>query len=148
MYIYMDIDIYNVFCLQENPRHDSIAIKICNEVLSNPDSFNLKLWVKILNKLELSESNDEAFKELAVLADQMLEVKICNTFAFYQHMIMYMYEREKSICGNIKISGSSIFVDFKGIPHLQIHIPNKFCNTFSIFSMYEQVNSPTCNNIF
>lgn len=62
-------------CLQENPRHDSIAIKICNEVLSNPDSFNLKLWVKILNKLELSESNDEAFKELAVLADQMLEVK-------------------------------------------------------------------------
>lgn len=60
--------------VKENPRHDSIAIKICNEVLSNPDSFNLKLWVKILNKLELSESNDEAFKELAVLADQMLEV--------------------------------------------------------------------------
>lgn len=70
----MNVYIYHVFCLQENPRHDSIAIKICNEVLSNPDSFNLKLWVKILNKLELSESNDEAFKELAVLADQMLEV--------------------------------------------------------------------------
>lgn len=43
--------------------------------MSNPDSFNLKLWVKILNKLELSQSNDEVFKELAVLADQLLEVK-------------------------------------------------------------------------
>ncbi|XP_062622300.1 condensin complex subunit 3-like [Saccostrea cucullata] len=60
--------------IKENPRHDSLAIKICNEILSNPDSYNLKLWVKILNKLELSETNDEAFKVLAVLADQMLEV--------------------------------------------------------------------------
>lgn len=52
-----------------------MAIKISNEILSNPDSFNLKLWVKILNKLELSETNDEVFKELAVLADRMLEVR-------------------------------------------------------------------------
>lgn len=90
-----------MYCLQENPRHDSIAIKICNEVLSNPDSFNLKLWVKILNKLELSESNDEAFKELAVLADQMLEVKIDGTFALFQQEI-YNYKIEKINAWNRK----------------------------------------------
>lgn len=92
----MYINIYCVFHLQENPRHDSIAIKICNEVLSNPDSFNLKLWVKILNKLELSESNDEAFKELAVLADQMLEVKIDG--ALYSINMRYTSIKEKNQC--------------------------------------------------
>lgn len=114
-------------CLQENPRHDSIAIKICNEVLSNPDSFNLKLWVKILNKLELSESNDEAFKELAVLADQMLEVKICNTFAFYQREMGYKYKREKSVRGNKTIE------DFMGTPHPK---QNYHHILFSFFSTY------------
>lgn len=109
----MYINIYCVFHLQENPRHDSIAIKICNEVLSNPDSFNLKLWVKILNKLELSESNDEAFKELAVLADQMLEVKIDGTFAFFQQEI-YNYKIEKSMHGTVRICGSSIFCGLHG----------------------------------
>lgn len=119
-----------MYCLQENPRHDSIAIKICNEVLSNPDSFNLKLWVKILNKLELSESNDEAFKELAVLADQMLEVKIDGTFALFQQEI-YNYKIEKSMHGTIRICGSSIFCGLHGYlsPHPLIHIPNKFCSS-------------------
>lgn len=119
-----------MYCLQENPRHDSIAIKICNEVLSNPDSFNLKLWVKILNKLELSESNDEAFKELAVLADQMLEVKIDGTFAFFQQEI-YNYKIEKSMHGTVRICGSSIFCGLHGYPspHPLIHIPNKFCSS-------------------
>lgn len=104
-----------MYCLQENPRHDSIAIKICNEVLSNPDSFNLKLWVKILNKLELSESNDEAFKELAVLADQMLEVKIDGTFALFQQEI-YNYKIEKSMHGTVRICGSSIFLWTSWVP--------------------------------
>lgn len=65
----MNVYIYYVFCLQENLRYDSIVIKICNEVLFNFDLFNLKLWVKIFNKLELSEFNDEVFKELVVLVD-------------------------------------------------------------------------------
>lgn len=122
-------------CLQENPRHDSIAIKICNEVLSNPDSFNLKLWVKILNKLELSESNDEAFKELAVLADQMLEVKYMYcTFAYYQHEISFMHKNRTINLWNRKKNSKFNFCGLQG--YLVQCIPNKIFNTFSFLFFY------------
>ncbi|KAK3094775.1 hypothetical protein FSP39_006096 [Pinctada imbricata] len=64
----------NPEAVKDNPLHDNLAVKVCNEILSNPDSFNLKLWVKILKQIELSENNDVVFKELAVLADQLIEV--------------------------------------------------------------------------
>lgn len=66
------------FCLifQDNPGHDRISATVCNEIISNPDSFNLKLWVKILNQVELSSDNDANVKELVVLAEQMLDVSV------------------------------------------------------------------------
>ncbi|KAJ8316952.1 hypothetical protein KUTeg_004856 [Tegillarca granosa] len=58
----------------DNPGHDRISATVCNEIISNPDSFNLKLWVKILNQVELSTDNDANVKELVVLAEQMLDI--------------------------------------------------------------------------
>ncbi|KAL3865140.1 hypothetical protein ACJMK2_006761 [Sinanodonta woodiana] len=58
----------------DNPGHDNLAVRVCNEILSNPSSFNLKLWVRILNQLDLSPDNDTNLKDLDVLCDQMLDV--------------------------------------------------------------------------
>ncbi|KAK6178461.1 hypothetical protein SNE40_013249 [Patella caerulea] len=64
----------------DNPGHDNICIKVCNEVISNPDTFNLKLWTRILNQLDLSSDNESNLKAVCVLCEQMLEVvkdKLC-----------------------------------------------------------------------
>ncbi|XP_067656291.1 condensin complex subunit 3-like isoform X2 [Haliotis asinina] len=56
----------------DNPGHDHIAVLVCNEILSNPDSFSVKLWTRLLNQLDLSP--DTQLKDMQVLCDQMLEV--------------------------------------------------------------------------
>jgi hypothetical protein len=33
-----------LYFLQENPGHDSLAITVCNEILTNPESSSLKLF--------------------------------------------------------------------------------------------------------
>ncbi|KAK7111031.1 condensin complex subunit 3-like [Littorina saxatilis] len=60
--------------VRENPCHDSIAVKVCNEILSNPQSFQLRLWTRILNQLYLSQDNHTHLKDLSVLCTQMMEV--------------------------------------------------------------------------
>ncbi|XP_071089919.1 condensin complex subunit 3-like isoform X1 [Haliotis cracherodii] len=56
----------------DNPGHDHIAVLVSNEILSNPDSFSVKLWTRLLNQLDLSP--DTQLKDMQVLCDQMLEV--------------------------------------------------------------------------
>ncbi|XP_060066514.1 condensin complex subunit 3-like [Ylistrum balloti] len=57
-----------------NPSHANVALAICNEILSNPDSFSLKLWVKILNQLELGTEDLISNKETFVLIQRVTEV--------------------------------------------------------------------------
>ncbi|KAK7466706.1 hypothetical protein BaRGS_00037193 [Batillaria attramentaria] len=64
----------NTTAVRDNPCHDSIAVKVCNEILSNPDSFQLKVWTRVLNQLWLSPDNQTHLKDLSVLCQQMLEV--------------------------------------------------------------------------
>nr|KAG5687867.1 hypothetical protein BaRGS_007561 [Batillaria attramentaria] len=64
----------NTTAVRDNPCHDSIAVKVCNEILSNPDSFQLKVWMRVLNQLWLSPDNHTHLKDLSVLCQQMLEV--------------------------------------------------------------------------
>ena len=66
-----------VTLFQDNPCHDSMADKVCNEILSNPHSFQLRLWTRILNQLSLSADNGTHLKALTVLCQQMLEVGAC-----------------------------------------------------------------------
>ncbi|XP_025095867.1 condensin complex subunit 3-like isoform X2 [Pomacea canaliculata] len=59
--------------VRDNPCHDSIAVKVCNEILSNPDSFRLKLWAHVLNQLSLSPDSQAHLKDLSTLCQQILE---------------------------------------------------------------------------
>ena len=60
--------------LQDNPGHDNLSEKVCNEILSNPDSSTTKLWVKILNQMEISPDNEVVLKDLRILCYKMVKV--------------------------------------------------------------------------
>ncbi|XP_072476440.1 condensin complex subunit 3 isoform X1 [Notamacropus eugenii] len=55
---------------QASTVHDNLAIKICNEILISPCAPEIRIYVKALNSLELSNSST---KELTVLLDEILE---------------------------------------------------------------------------
>jgi len=55
----------------DNPYHDSLAIKLCNEILSKPDSFNVRLWLKVLTQLWLSTDNLVLVKDLCKMCEHM-----------------------------------------------------------------------------
>ncbi|XP_044537116.1 condensin complex subunit 3 [Gracilinanus agilis] len=55
---------------QASTVHDNLAIKICNEILISPCAPEIRIYVKALNSLELSNSFT---KELIVLLDEILE---------------------------------------------------------------------------
>ncbi|PKU33460.1 condensin complex subunit 3 [Limosa lapponica baueri] len=51
--------------------HDSLAMKICNEILMDPAAPDVRIYAKALNSLELSSSSTE---NLLVLLNEILEV--------------------------------------------------------------------------
>lgn len=51
--------------------HDSLAVKICNEILMDPTAPGVRIYAKALNSLELSSSSTE---NLLVLLNEILEV--------------------------------------------------------------------------
>merc|ERR1711892_868740 len=53
--------------------HDSLAMAVCNEILSSPDSFQTKVLIKILTSLALTHNNYVHLKELKVLAELLLQ---------------------------------------------------------------------------
>ncbi|KAM9027690.1 condensin complex subunit 3 [Ara ararauna] len=58
--------------------HDSLALKICNEILRDPTAPDVRIYVKALNSLELSGSSTE---NLLVLINEILEEvkdKLCQ----------------------------------------------------------------------
>ncbi|KFO70647.1 Condensin complex subunit 3 [Cuculus canorus] len=58
--------------------HDSLAMKICNEILMDPTAPDVRIYAKALNSLELSSS---ATDNLLVLLDEILEKvkdKLCQ----------------------------------------------------------------------
>ncbi|NXP04490.1 CND3 protein, partial [Thinocorus orbignyianus] len=58
--------------------HDSLAMKICNEILTDPTAPDVRIYAKALNSLELSSSSTE---DLLVLLNEILEKvkdKLCQ----------------------------------------------------------------------
>ncbi|NXK52378.1 CND3 protein, partial [Chauna torquata] len=58
--------------------HDSLALKICNEILTDPTAPDVRIYAKALSLLELSSSSTE---NLLVLLDEILEKvkdKLCQ----------------------------------------------------------------------
>ncbi|NXI44130.1 CND3 protein, partial [Galbula dea] len=63
---------------EDSTVHDSLAVKICNEILMDPTSPDVRIYTKALNSLELSSSSTE---NLLVLLDKILEKvkdKLCQ----------------------------------------------------------------------
>ncbi|XP_032542329.1 condensin complex subunit 3 [Chiroxiphia lanceolata] len=63
---------------QELTVHDSLAMKICNEILTDPTAPDVRIYAKALSSLELSNSSTE---NLLVLLDEILEKvedKLCQ----------------------------------------------------------------------
>lgn len=67
----MKLLISNYFPLQDLTVHDSLAMKICNEILMDPAAPDVRIYAKALNSLELSSSSTE---NLLVLLNEILEV--------------------------------------------------------------------------
>ncbi|GFO14782.1 condensin complex subunit 3, partial [Plakobranchus ocellatus] len=55
----------------ENPCHDSLAVKLCNEILSQSDSFAVKLWLRALNQLITSPYNISLQKDLFKMTEKI-----------------------------------------------------------------------------
>ncbi|XP_061848778.1 condensin complex subunit 3 isoform X3 [Colius striatus] len=57
---------------QDSTVHDNLAMKICNEILTDPTAPDVRIYTKALSSLELSSSSTE---NLLVLLNEILEVK-------------------------------------------------------------------------
>merc|ERR1719186_1654536 len=53
--------------------HDSLAMAVCNEILSAPDSFQTKVLIKILSSLVLTHNNYVHLRMLKVLAELLIK---------------------------------------------------------------------------
>ncbi|XP_051896147.1 condensin complex subunit 3 [Pristis pectinata] len=60
---------------QELTVHDNLAVKICNEILKDPDSPDVRILIKILGLLELSPGPSPYTEQLRVLLDDIKEMK-------------------------------------------------------------------------
>ena len=52
--------------------HDSLAVSVCNQILSAPDGYQTKVLVKILTNLVLTHNNFVHLRELKVLSESLL----------------------------------------------------------------------------
>ncbi|XP_052249367.1 condensin complex subunit 3-like isoform X1 [Dreissena polymorpha] len=60
-------------CWDDNPGHDNLSERVCNEILSAPESAHVKLWSRILNQMEISPDNEVVIKDLRILAYKMVK---------------------------------------------------------------------------
>jgi len=54
--------------------HDSMAYAICNQIISQPMSFHVKILLKLLTSLQISDDDFSKLKELKALQTQMMEL--------------------------------------------------------------------------
>jgi len=62
--------------MQDETPHDDLAVKLSNEILSNPSSFNVRTLVRVLCSLRLSTGNENVLKDLKILCRRLL--KVCS----------------------------------------------------------------------
>eukprot|EP00795_Rhopilema_esculentum_P012294 gene12295-2941_t len=63
--------------------HDSMAVKVANEILSESDNIDLRMLCKTLSLLEISPGNEMVVKDLSILCNRILEDlddKVCYKF--------------------------------------------------------------------
>ncbi|XP_048405130.1 condensin complex subunit 3 [Stegostoma tigrinum] len=86
---------YQVFTV-----HDNLAVKICNEILKDPDSPNIRILVKTLGLLELSTGVSPCTEQLCVLLDNIKELKNRVNQRVIEKIILHLHrgsgENEKN----------------------------------------------------
>lgn len=60
--------------LQDTNLHDSLAVKVANEILSDYENNDIRTLSKVLPMLEITADNEMLAKDLSILCDRMLEV--------------------------------------------------------------------------
>ncbi|XP_074641099.1 condensin complex subunit 3-like [Tubulanus polymorphus] len=72
---------------QDCSLHSSLAIKLCNEILNDPSSFNVRTLAKILTNLTLNETNETDNRDIHAMMEQVIvavkdkvSLKICERF--------------------------------------------------------------------
>lgn len=63
-----------LFCFQENPCHDDLALSLANALLNTSDANEMRIYIRMLSNLRLSSSNLPLRKELYVLLDKVNQV--------------------------------------------------------------------------
>ncbi|KAL2305311.1 hypothetical protein Nmel_007293 [Mimus melanotis] len=63
---------------QELTVHDTLAVKICNEILADPTAPDVRIYAKALNLLELSSSSTENLLVLLSDIQEKVEDKLCQ----------------------------------------------------------------------
>ncbi|CAL1528460.1 unnamed protein product [Lymnaea stagnalis] len=92
--------------VKENPCHDNIAVKLCNEILSHPDSSDTKLWLKVLNQLSINPENTSLQKNLLALCEHMAteitDKQCCNLLKKFRSTLSVMIDAMKEQMSNSK----------------------------------------------
>jgi len=68
--------------------HDDLAVKLSNEILSNPCSFNVRTLVRVLCSLRMSTNNENILKDLKILCRRML--KVCSLWMVVRKYVNHL----------------------------------------------------------
>ena len=71
--------------IQENHAtcHDSMAYAICNQIIAQPMSFHVKILLKLLTSLQISDDDFSKLKELKALQAQMVGFNFTAVFFIF-----------------------------------------------------------------
>ena len=81
--------------IQENHAtcHDSMAYAICNQIIAQPMSFHVKILLKLLTSLQISDDDFSKLKELKALQTQMVgfnfTVDFLSLLLFFRKKIIF-----------------------------------------------------------
>ena len=79
--------------IQENHAtcHDSMAYAICNQIIAQPMSFHVKILLKLLTSLQISDDDFSKLKELKALQTQMVGFNFTAVFFLYYYSLVKNY---------------------------------------------------------
>ena len=78
--------------------HDSLALQVCNQILSVPDGYQNKVMIKILSSLSLTHNNFVQLRMLKVLSENLLrtvkERNLVKSLQKFDKQMKYWLEKE------------------------------------------------------
>ena len=63
-----------MFIVQDSYCHDNIAVTVCNDILSDANSFNARTLCRVLTLLNINANNYPTLKQLMTLSENLVKV--------------------------------------------------------------------------